>query len=67
MLTFHKVSTKSIRYNAIKMADAVSRGLVNSNNYIANVELGNEIMSGSGVTWINKFSVDLNIPPAPIP
>jgi hypothetical protein len=36
---------------------AVSEGLIGSDLYIADVELGNEIMSGSGTAWVKTFRV----------
>lgn len=39
--------------------DAVSRGYVNAAHYVSNIELGNEVMSGSGQTWINSLSVTI--------
>ena len=53
-------SSLSIRYDARRiLEDAVSRGLVDPNWYVANFELGNEIVSGSGSTWVRQFSVEL--------
>lgn len=37
--------------------DAVARGLVDPAHAIANVELGNEISSGSGNSWVRRFSL----------
>lgn len=37
--------------------DAIARGLLNPAHAVANVELGNEISSGSGTTWVRSFSV----------
>ncbi|MDU0354097.1 glycoside hydrolase family 12 [Paraglaciecola aquimarina] len=36
---------------------AVQESLIPDNLYVADVELGNEIMSGSGITWVKAFSV----------
>lgn len=36
---------------------AVKKNLIPEDLYIADVELGNEIMSGSGVAWVEEFSV----------
>jgi hypothetical protein len=39
------------------LQDAVTRGYVSATDYVSNVELGNEIMSSSGQTWINSISL----------
>ncbi|MGO4892945.1 GH12 family glycosyl hydrolase domain-containing protein [Flavobacterium sp. W21_SRS_FM6] len=39
---------------------AVDKGLISKDLYIADIELGNEIMSGSGITWIKELSVSFN-------
>ena len=39
---------------------AVSEGLISEDLYIADVELGNEVMSGSGMTWVKKFAVNFH-------
>ena len=39
------------------LKDAVTRGYVSDSDYVANVELGNEVMSGTGQTWINSISL----------
>lgn len=39
------------------MDDAIARGLLDPTHAVANVELGNEISSGSGSTWVKRFSV----------
>lgn len=36
---------------------AVNEELISEELYIADVELGNEVMSGSGMTWVKGFSV----------
>ena len=37
--------------------DAIARGLVAADHYIANVELGNEIAAGTGTAWVRSFTV----------
>lgn len=37
----------------------VGKGLVNPEEYIASVEFGNEVVGGSGTTWVKKFAVNV--------
>lgn len=37
---------------------AIQQDLISDQLYIADVELGNEIMSGAGITWVKAFNVD---------
>ncbi|HEY0818002.1 MAG TPA: hypothetical protein VGD46_04435 [Rhizobacter sp.] len=37
--------------------DAVARGYVDPQHHVSNIELGNEVMSGSGEAWINSVSL----------
>jgi len=37
----------------------VESKLVNASDYVASVEFGNEVMGGSGTTWVEHFEVDL--------
>jgi hypothetical protein len=69
-----KTPTRSITFDARKlMADAAGRGLLDTSHYIANVELGNEILSGTGTTFLRSFSMTVDGPagaratPAPRP
>jgi hypothetical protein len=59
LISYHAMkNTTSIRYDARKfLTDAMSRGLLDANDYIWGVELGNEIISGSGSTWIRRFQL----------
>lgn len=41
------------------VADAVARGLVDPQHFISSIELGSEIMSGSGSAWINSLSLTI--------
>ena len=41
------------------VADAVSRGYVSREHYVSSIEIGNEVMSGSGETWINDLSLEV--------
>jgi hypothetical protein len=37
----------------------VKKGHVNPSHYVASVEFGNEVMGGSGTTWVKRFEVEL--------
>ena len=53
-----KERTQKLNFDARKlMADAVARGLLPGDAFIANVELGNELVSGSGTTFVRSFTV----------
>jgi hypothetical protein len=41
------------------LGDAVSRRLIRASHYVSNIETGNEIVSGFGVTWITSLSLDI--------
>lgn len=36
---------------------AIEKGLITPDLYVTDIELGNEIMGGSGITWIRSFDV----------
>jgi hypothetical protein len=36
--------------------------LVNPNDYLASVEFGNEVMGGSGTTWVKRFEIEVGPP-----
>jgi hypothetical protein len=56
-----KTSTPKITYDARKLlGDAINRGYVNKDHYISDLQFGNEVMAGSGTTWIKSFSVTIN-------
>lgn len=38
---------------------AVAEKIISTDLYVADIELGNEIMSGAGVTWVHSFRVAL--------
>mgnify|MGYP003858928277 CR=1 FL=1 len=45
----------------LKLLDyAVEQQLVTTDLYVADLELGNEVVSGSGTTWIRAFNVIIN-------
>lgn len=43
------------------LQDGIDRGWVSATDYLADVELGNEIAGGSGETWVRQFSLDLSL------
>ena len=36
------------------------QSLIRDDRFVASVELGNELMSGSGTTWVQDFDVDVS-------
>ena len=40
--------------------DAVSRGLVTAADYVSDIELGTEVMSGSGNLWVDSLTLNVN-------
>ena len=40
----------------------VAENLVNPNDYLGSVEFGNEVMGGSGTTWVKQFDVRVGAP-----
>ncbi len=38
---------------------AVDKGLIDKNHFVADLELGNEVMSGQGNTWVRRFQVNI--------
>jgi hypothetical protein len=59
LVTYHAAKkTTSVTYDArYFLNDAIKRGLIDPTDYIWGVELGNEIVSGSGTTWIKSFQL----------
>jgi Glycosyl hydrolase family 12 len=41
------------------LGDAATRGFISPDHYVSSIELGNEVVSGSGETWIETLSVDI--------
>ncbi len=39
--------------------DAAARGLLAGSEYVSSIEIGNEVMSGSGKTWINELALEI--------
>ncbi len=62
LISYHALNpTTHASYDARKFIDdAMSRGVVKPSYVIAGIELGNEIISGSGSTWIRKFDVSVD-------
>lgn len=60
-LTFRaKQSSFKAKYDALKFARyGIEKGILDPGSYIADVEVGMEIMSGSGLTWVREFKVDV--------
>lgn len=55
-----KNSNLKSEFDALKLLNkAIDKGLFKPTWYIADIELGTEIMSGSGLVWINSFNVQL--------
>lgn len=53
-----RVPTRVLAFDARRFIDdAIARGFLNPAHAVANVELGNEISSGSGNTWVRSFTV----------
>lgn len=61
MISYHALTPASkARYDARKFfEDAIRRGWLEAGDTIEGIELGNELVSGSGSTWVRKFSVDV--------
>lgn len=53
-----ELSTASVNLQKI-LADASARGLVDPTHYVASLELGNEVIGGSGSTWVRQFALDV--------
>ena len=52
---------RAMTYDAMQfVANAVSLGLARSDYYIADVELGVEVVAGTGSAWIRSFSLTLD-------
>lgn len=60
-ITYHAlVPAPNARYDARKFfQDAIERGLLSEGDSIAGVELGNELVSGTGSTWIKRFELSV--------
>lgn len=54
-------NASSAHFDARKFfADAVERGVLAPTDHVAGLELGNEIISGAGTTWVRRFSVTVD-------
>jgi Glycosyl hydrolase family 12 len=60
-ITYHAVApSPNARYDARKFfQDAIERGLLAEGDVIAGLELGNELVSGTGSTWIKRFELNI--------
>lgn len=60
-LTFRaKTHSLKAEIDIRKLLDyAIAEQIITSDLYVADVELGNEIMSGSGVTWVHSFQIEI--------
>lgn len=53
-------NSMSANINILKLLKyAEEKQLITADLYVSDIELGNEIMSGSGITWIKSFSVNV--------
>src|SRR6202008_499567 len=43
------------------LADAIERGLVAREHFVSGVELGNELLGGTGETWVRNLSLDVAV------
>jgi hypothetical protein len=49
-----------IKFDAAQMlAYAIEQKFITSDLYIADIQLGTEIMSGTGQVWLNHYVVDV--------
>lgn len=61
ILTFKSVKNYQIAHiNALQMLQyAQDEALIEQGLFVADVELGNEIMTGSGIAWVRQFEVNV--------
>ncbi|PCK01008.1 MAG: glycoside hydrolase family 12 [Alteromonadaceae bacterium] len=53
-----KENALKIKYDAAELiAYSIEKGLISKDLYIADIHLGNEVMSGQGDAWLKKFDV----------
>lgn len=56
-----KESALKTQFNAFNLIQhAVADNIITADLYIADIELGNEIMSGSGIAWVKSFEVKID-------
>ena len=54
-------NSPTARYDARKFfQDAIDRGVIAPGDFVAGLELGNEIISGAGSTWLRNVSVSVD-------
>lgn len=63
ILSFYRTKAKSkVTINVLKMLSyAQISGLINRDLWVADVELGNEVMHGQGIALVRDFSVDIKL------
>jgi len=63
IVTFRtKKPNHKIQFSALKLLQhAIELEFIPDNLYIADVELGNEVKYGSGLTWVKEFKVDYEL------
>lgn len=61
-ITFRaKNSNLKNSFNALELIQyAIEKDIIKNELYISDIELGTEIMSGTGNAWVNSFNVDFN-------
>lgn len=53
-------SLKQVKFDAVEMLlHGVEQKLISPDLYIADIQLGTEIMSGTGQVWVNHYQVDV--------
>ncbi len=56
-----KASTLRAEFDALPLIQhAIAEKMLSPDWYVADIELGNEVMGGTGITWIKSFAVTIN-------
>ena len=54
-------NSQASNYDARKFfQDAIGRGVIKATDYVSGVEIGHEVISGSGSSWLRNFSLTVN-------